>query len=76
MKDFVAINFNEYFKSIREEQNLGKVAKFLDIFLATPNEVEKYVKSNPFDNCIHHFNIDIFNPLDPELQLINTKLFL
>ena len=27
VKNFVAINFIEYFKSIREEQNLGKVAK-------------------------------------------------
>ena len=26
--DFVAINVSEYFKSIREEQNLRKVAKF------------------------------------------------
>ena len=25
VKDFVAINFNEYFKSTREEQNLRKV---------------------------------------------------
>ena len=29
VKDFVAINFSEYFKSIREEQNLRKVAKLL-----------------------------------------------
>ena len=35
-KDFVAININEYFKSIREEQNLRKVAKSLYIFLTTP----------------------------------------
>ena len=27
IKDFAAINFSEYFKSIREEQNLRKVAK-------------------------------------------------
>ena len=27
VKDFVAINFSEYFKSISEEQNLRKVAK-------------------------------------------------
>ena len=32
-KDFVAINFSEYFKSTREEQNLRKVAKSLFIFL-------------------------------------------
>ena len=41
VKDFVAINFSEYFKSIREKQNLRKVAKFLYIFLTTPDEVEK-----------------------------------
>ena len=44
VKNFVAINFSEYFKSTREEQNLGKVAKSLYIFLTTPDEVEKYVK--------------------------------
>ena len=37
---FVAINFSEYFKSIREEQNLRKVAKSLYLFLITPNEVK------------------------------------
>ena len=36
VEDFVAINFSEYFKSIREEQNLRKVAKLLYIFLTTP----------------------------------------
>ena len=43
VKDFVATNFSEYFKSIREEQNLTKVAKLLYIFLTTSDEVEKYV---------------------------------
>ena len=54
VKDFVAINFSEYFKSTREEQNLRKVAKLLYIFLITPDEVEKYVEimeSNSSDNC-------------------------
>ena len=27
VKDFVAIDFNEYLKSIKEEQNVRKVAK-------------------------------------------------
>ena len=27
VKDFLAINFSEYFKSLREEQSLRKVAK-------------------------------------------------
>ena len=43
VKGFVAINFTEYFRSIRKEQNLRKVAKSLYIFLTTPDEVEKYV---------------------------------
>ena len=46
-KDFVAINFSKYFKStkeklhskLNEEQNLRKVAKSLNIFLATPDKV-------------------------------------
>ena len=67
VKDFVAINFSE---SIREEQNLRKVAKSLDTFLTTPDEVQ----SNPSDNCVHHYNVEILNLFDPELQLINTKL--
>ena len=44
VKDFVAGNFREYFKSISEEQNLRKTAKFLYTFLTIPNEVEKYVQ--------------------------------
>ena len=52
VKDLVAINFSEYFKSVRKEQNLRKVAKFLFIFITTPYEVEKYVQSNSSDNCI------------------------
>ena len=44
VEDFVAINFSKCFKSIREEQNLRKVAKSLYIFLITPDEVEKYLQ--------------------------------
>ena len=54
LKDFEAINFSEYFKSIREEENLRNIAKSLYIFLTTPDEVEKCVQSNSSDNCIHH----------------------
>ena len=71
--DVVAINFSEYFKSIREEQNLRKVAKTLYFFLTTPDEVETYVQSNSSDNCIHHYNIEILNLFHPELQMINIK---
>ena len=57
VKDFVVINFCEYFKYIREERNLRKAAKWLYIFLTTPDEVEKYVESNSSYNCIHHYNL-------------------
>ena len=73
VKNFVAINFTEFYKSIREEQNLRKVAKLLYIFLITPDEVEKYVQSNSSDNCVHYYNVEILNLFEPELQLINTK---
>ena len=84
MKNFVGINFSEYFKSIREKlysklnekQNLRKVAKLLHIFLTTHDEVEKYaemMQSNSFDYCVHGYNIENLNLFHPELQLINTK---
>ena len=76
MKDFVDINFSEYFKPTREEQNLRNIAESLYIFLATPDEVEKYVEtiqSNSSDNWIHCYNVEVLNIFDPELQLINTK---
>ena len=68
VKDFVAIDFSEYLKSIKEkfysklneEQNLRKVAKSLYIFLTAPDEIEKYAKimqSNSSANCIHRYNI-------------------
>ena len=40
VKDFVVINFSEYFKSTSEEQNLREFAKSLYIFLATPDEMQ------------------------------------
>ena len=73
VKDFVALDFSEYFKSIREEQNLRKVAKSLYLLLTARDEVEKYVPSNSSDKCIHHYNIKIPNLFYPESQLINTK---
>ena len=39
VKDFVAINLSEYFKSIREGQNLIKAAKWPYIFLTIPDEI-------------------------------------
>ena len=43
------------------------------IFLTTLNEVGKYVESNSYHNCIHHYNVEILDFFDPELQLINPK---
>ena len=31
------------------------------------------MESNSSHNCIHHYNVEIFNIFDPEIQLINTK---
>ena len=73
VKDFVAINFSEYFEFIKEKQNIKKVAKLLYIFLITPDEVEQYVQSNSSDYCVHYYNVEILNLFDPELQLIDTK---
>ena len=45
------------------------------IFLRTSDEALKYTNMQikyP-DNCIHHYNVEISNLFDPELQLINTK---
>ena len=71
--DSAAINFSEYFKSIKEDQNLRKVAKLLYIFLTKLHKVEKYTQSNSSDNCIHLNNVEILNTFDSELQLINAK---
>ena len=60
VKHFVPKNFSEYFKSIREEQDLRKVAKLLYIFQTRPDEVEKYVQSNSSDNCVHQCIVEIY----------------
>ena len=73
VKDFVAINFSEYFKTIKEEQNFTEFAKLLYIFLRTPDEVEKYMESIFSDNCVRHYNVNILNLFHPELQVINSK---
>ena len=73
VKDFVAVNFSEYLKSISEEENITKVAKSPYIFPTTPDEVQKTVRSNSSDNCIRHYYVEILNICDRELQLINTK---
>ena len=73
VKGFVAIYFVQYLQTIRKEQNLRKFAKSLYLFLTTPDEVEKYMWSNSSDKCVHHYNPEILNLFDTELQLINTK---
>ena len=30
------------------------------------------MQSNSSDNCIHRYNVEVFNIFDPELQLTNT----
>ena len=59
-----------------EEKYLRKIAKLLCLILTTRDEVEKYaqmMQSHSSDYCVRHYNIDILNLFDPELQLINTK---
>ena len=57
VEDFATIHFSEYFKSIREEQNLREVARSHDIFLTTPGKVEKYLELNSCNNCMHPCNV-------------------
>ena len=73
--DFAAINFFTR-KKIYSKLNYRKIAKSFYIFLKTPDEVEKYpemMQSSSSDNCVHRYDIEILNLLDPELQLINNK---
>ena len=82
MKDFVVINFGEYFKCTREKlyAKLSEnkiLEKLLNHFISiTTDKVRKYVemmKLSSFDNCICHYNIKIVNVFYPELQLLNNK---
>ena len=76
-KDFVVVNFSEYFKPTKEKlysklnkkQILRKVAKSVYITLETPCKIQ----SNISDNCIHHYNVEILNLLDPALWLKDTE---
>ena len=31
------------------------------------------MQSHSSDNCVHYYEIEILNLVDPELQLVNTK---
>ena len=52
VEDFVVINFNNYFKSVRdklysqlrEKQNLRNIVESLFIFLTTPDKVENMLR--------------------------------
>ena len=66
VKDLVALNFGEYFKSereklyskLREEQNIRNVTELLYVFPTTLDDVEKFVKmmqSSFFSNYIPYF---------------------
>ena len=66
VKDLVALNFGQYFKSereklyskLREEQNIRNVTELLYIFPTTLDDVEKFVKmmqSSFFSNYIPYF---------------------
>ena len=66
VKDFVAINFSEYFKSTKEKSySKLSLIKLLYISLKTSDGVQ----SNSSDNYIHLCNVEILNLLDLELQL-------
>ena len=60
------VSFSEFFKTIREEQNLPKVTKPLCILLTTLDKIEKHVQSNYSDNCVHHNNVENLNLFDPD----------
>ena len=64
VKVFVVINSSEYFKYIREEQSLRKVATLAYIFLTTLMNSK---------NMCNRYDVEILNIFDLELQLINTK---
>ena len=84
LKNFIVINFGEYFKSTKEklysklieEQNLRKVAESPYLLLSKScwitneddEDLMKMMESSSSDNCVHRYNIEMF-----ELQLINTK---
>ena len=64
VKDFVVINFSEYFKfdgeklysKLNEEENLTKVAESRYIFLTIPDKVEMHAKmmqSSSSNKCVH-----------------------
>ena len=52
-------------KNCNETVRKEEIAKSLYFFIPT--------QLNSFDNCVHHYNVEILNLFDSELRLINTK---
>ena len=72
------------YSKLGEEKNLREVADLFYTFLGTPDEIEKYaefiekaskaklrMQSTFSCECVRHYNIEILNLFDPEIQLIN-----
>ena len=67
---FYIPNIDNYLKILTDEEVKNFIAiKFSEYFKST----EKNVQLNSADNCTHHYNVEILNIFDPELQMINTK---
>ena len=65
VKDLVAINFSEYFKSTNEKLHSNCI---LNMSLKQLDGVEKYVQSSSSDYYIHLYNAEILNLFDSELE--------
>ena len=75
VKEFLVINFDEYFNSTREKLNFNQVRNIILERCGTSNEVHKYAEAmqlSSFDNCVCHYNTKIRNLFDANLQLINA----
>ena len=70
VKDLVAINFSEYFKSTKEKLYSNCI---LNMSLKQLDGVEKYVQSSSSDNYIHLYNVEILNLFDSELEHQDTE---
>ena len=67
---FYIPNIDNYLKILTDEEVESFIAiKFSEYF----KSIEKNVQLNSADNCTHHYNVEILNIFDPELQMINTK---
>ena len=58
------------YSKLSEEQNFRKVVESLYIFLATRDELQKYVEMiqlSSSENSIHHYNIEILSLFGSEM---------